>query len=285
MKQKTIASSISCSGIGIHSGQEVNITINPAPADHGIIFIRTDLAKQVRIPAFWENIKSGINASTLGVNGTRIGTVEHLLAAFAGVGVDNAEVLVNGPELPILDGSARPFVEILNRTGLVELDRSRSWIVVTEPIKVRTNGSYCEIKPAAEASINCLISFNHPMLQRQEMTAGMGRDEFVNEIAPARTFGFLADVEMLKENGLALGGSLDNAVVFDDDGVVNEEGMRWHDECVRHKILDVIGDLSLAGGPILGEVVSHKGGHGLNHMLLRELLTSPESYQIVENPN
>jgi UDP-3-O-[3-hydroxymyristoyl] N-acetylglucosamine deacetylase len=284
MNQKTIASSVSCSGVGIHSGQTVDLTISPAPAGQGINFIRTDLNPQVRIPAIWENIKCGINASTLGVNGTRVGTVEHLLAALAGLGIDNAEVYINGPELPILDGSAGPFVDMLKDAGIVELDAARSWLVVKKPVEARINGSRIEIRPSSMPAVQCTISFNHPMLEHQERKTTFRSSEFVSDIAGARTFGFLQDVERLQSVGLALGGSLDNAVVFDDDGIVNEEGLRWQDECVRHKILDIIGDLSLAGRPIMGEVIAHKSGHALNHMLLRELLTSPASYEIVDNP-
>ncbi len=283
MKQKTLSSPISCSGIGIHGGKIVTLSIQPAPADHGITFVRTDLDPVVRIPAVWENIKCGINASTLGVNGTRVGTVEHLLAALSGLGVDNAEILVDGPEIPILDGSAQPFLQMLLEAGVVELDAPRSMLVVKAPVKVRSNGSSAEIRPAPDASITCSISYDHPMLRSQQMKVGANSNEFEDEIAGARTFGFLSDVEKLQAMGLALGGSLENAVVFDDDGVVNEEGMRWTDECVRHKILDVMGDLSLAGKPIIGEIVTHKAGHRLNHMLLRELLTSPQNYEIVEN--
>lgn len=283
MNQKTLAKPIECTGVGIHSGEEVRLIINPAPAGHGIVFVRTDKDPVVRIPAIWENIKSGINASTLGANGVRIGTVEHLMAALSGAGIDNAEVLVDGPEVPILDGSAGPFVKMIKEAGVAELEAARPWIVVKEPVKVRVNGSFAEVRPASEPSIHCTISFNHPMLSHQEMRALVSPDTFEGEIAGARTFGFLSDVEKLKALGLGLGGSLDNAVVFNDQGVMNTEGLRWEDECVRHKILDIIGDISLAGLPILGEVVTHKTGHSLNHMLVRELITSPEAYEITDS--
>jgi UDP-3-O-[3-hydroxymyristoyl] N-acetylglucosamine deacetylase len=284
MRQKTIKNSSSCEGIGIHTGEKVTLTINPAPANHGIVFIRTDLASHFRIPAIWENIKSALNASTLGVNGTRISTVEHLLAALAAQGIDNACVEIDGPEVPILDGSAGPWVEMIKRAGIEELTTPQSWVVIKKPVQVRTNGSFAEIRPADAPSISCSISYDHPSLKYQERTARLSCAEFESEIANARTYGFLKDVDRLRAMGLAKGGSLENAVIFDDFGVVNREGMRWEDECVRHKILDLFGDLFLFGRPVLGEVVAHKPGHALNHMLIREVLTNPDCYEIVSDP-
>ncbi|HUT52968.1 MAG TPA: UDP-3-O-acyl-N-acetylglucosamine deacetylase [bacterium] len=285
MRQKTINNSATCEGVGIHTGERVALTINPAPANHGIVFIRTDLTSHYRIPAIWENIKSALNASTLGVNGTRISTVEHLLAALAAQGIDNASVEVDGPEVPILDGSAGPFVEMIKRAGVVELDPPRSWVVIRKPVRVRMNGSFAEIHPSKAPSISCSIAYDHPSLQYQERTARLSCAEFESEIANARTYGFLKDVDRLRAMGLAKGGSLENAVIFDDSGVVNEEGMRWEDECVRHKILDLFGDLFLFGRPVLGEVKAHKPGHALNHMLIREVLTNPDCYEIVSDPS
>jgi UDP-3-O-[3-hydroxymyristoyl] N-acetylglucosamine deacetylase len=249
------------------------------------VFIRTDLKSGVRIPAIWENIKSALNASTLGVNGTRISTVEHLLAALAAQGIDNASIELDGPEVPILDGSAGPFTEMLKQAGVVELNTPRSWVAIKKPVLVRTNGSFAEIRPSEAPSISCSISYNHPALQYQEKTARLTCSEFETEIANARTYGFLKDVDQLRAMGLAKGGSLDNAVIFDDAGVVNEEGMRWEDECVRHKILDLFGDLFLFGRPVLGDVIAHKTGHALNHMLIREVLTNPDCYEIVSDPS
>jgi UDP-3-O-[3-hydroxymyristoyl] N-acetylglucosamine deacetylase len=284
MKQKTIQKSISCNGVGIHSGQEASVRIKPAAKNHGIVFTRTDLCPNVRIPAIWENIKSALNASTLGVNGTKIGTVEHLLAALAAMEIDNAEIEIHGPEVPILDGSAGPFVRMIRQAGIIELDASRSWVVIKEPVRVDLNGSHSEIRPSKQPSIFCSISYEHPMLTYQSMSAKISSDEFETEIADARTYGFLKDVDNLRSMGLAQGGSLENAVIFDDDKVINEEGMRWEDECVRHKILDIMGDLFLFGRPVIGEVNAHRTGHALNHMLIREVLTNPECYEITDNP-
>jgi UDP-3-O-[3-hydroxymyristoyl] N-acetylglucosamine deacetylase len=171
---------------------------------------------------------------------------------------------------------------MIREAGVVNLDQPRSWLVVKKPVEARINGSRIEIRPSEEPAVHCTISFSHPLLSHQEHRTTLGQGEFETEIAGARTFGFLKDVDRLKAHGLALGGSLDNADVFDDHGILNAEGLRWEDECVRHKILDIIGDLSLVGKPILGEVIAHKSGHALNHMLLRELLLSPADYEIVE---
>lgn len=283
MKQKTIKSSISCSGIGIHSGALVNIRLNPAPANHGIVLIRTDVTPRVRIPAICEYIKSALNASTLGVNGTRIGTVEHLMAALSGLGVDNVEVEVDGPEIPILDGSAAPFVDLIRAAGIIELSTPRSYLVVRKPVEVRNNGSFASIKPSLEPKVNCTISYNHPLLHHQTYEMRLTPDDFEREIAEARTFGFLEDVDRLRSLGLARGGSLHNAVIFDKDRVVNPEGFRFEDECVRHKLLDLIGDLALCGLPVLGEITVHKAGHALHHALVHRLLSNPESYDVVED--
>ncbi len=280
--QKTIGRSISCCGVGIHSGEKVTMTLNPAEANHGIIFNRTDVNPRVKIPAICENVKSTLNASTLGVNGTRIGTVEHIMAALAGLSVDNVDIEVDGPEVPILDGSAAPFVELIKQAGVVELDAARSWLVIRRPVRVRVNGSYSEIRPSSNTVFNCSISYPHPMLEYQERSATLTADEFESEIAGARTFGFLEDIDKLRSLGLARGGSLENACVFDENGLVNKEGFRWNDECVRHKILDMVGDLALVGLPFLGEITAHKAGHGLNHKLVHKLLSNPENYDVVD---
>ena len=285
MKQKTIQKAVTCSGVGIHSGKQTSITINPAPENHGIVFLRTDLEPNVRVPAIWEHIKSALNASTLGVNGTKIGTVEHLLAALAAMQIDNAMIEIDGPEVPIRDGSAGPFVRIIKQAGVQELDAPRSWVVIKEPVQVRINGSRSEIRPSRNPAIFCSIAYDHPMINFQSMSANICQHEFENEIADARTYGFLKDVDRLQAMGLAKGGSLDNAVILDDDGVINKDGLRWRDEFVRHKILDIMGDLFLFGRPVIGEVHAHKTGHALNHMLVREVLTNPTCYEITEQPD
>lgn len=280
--QKTLNKSVSCSGQGLHFGKPVSLAIHPAPDDHGIVFTRTDQARSVPIPARIENLRSSMKATTLGVNGTSVSTVEHLLAALSGMGVDNALIELSGPEVPILDGSARPFVEMIEAAGLSEQGRSRKFLVITRPITARINGSKIEARPSPDPSIFCSIAYNHPLLSYQEKQFGPTADNFAEEIAPARTFGFANDVEKLRALGLARGGSLDNAVVFDDHGVVNCEGMRWEDECVRHKILDIIGDLALLGMPVVGEISAHKSGHSLHHLLVQELISHPECVQVRE---
>lgn len=282
MKQKTISSSISCSGIGVHSAEIIDINLKPAPANHGINFIRTDVEPRVEIPAVCENIRSSKNATTIGVNGTEISTVEHLMAAAAGMGIDNLEVEVSGPEVPIMDGSAGPFVEMIRNAGIKELDEPRSWIKITKPLRVKVNGGYSEIRPGATPSVFCSISYDHPLLRYQARKTKLYSNQFEDEIANARTFGFLDNLKQLWEQGLAKGGSLDNALLLNQDGVVNEDGLRWDDECVRHKILDLMGDLALIGKPIMGEITAHKTGHSMNHKLVTELMNNPDCYEVVE---
>ena len=282
LKQSTIAKSIHCEGVGIHSGESVKLVVNPADSNHGIVFRRTDSGHKCRIPAICENIKSALNASTVGVNGTRIGTVEHIMAAFSGLGVDNAEILVDGPEVPILDGSAAPWVSMIKEAGMVDNDAPKACLVVTRPVTARRNGSFSELRPSTRQEINCTISYPHPLLSRQDLSVRVDPDYFEENIAGARTFGFLEDVEKLRAMGLAKGGSLENAVVLDKNGVMNEEGLRFKDEFVRHKVLDIIGDMSLAGMPIVGKINAYKTGHGLNHLLVQRLLSNPENFDIVE---
>jgi len=281
MKQRTLAKTVEVEGVGIHTGEMVWIKINPAKENNGITFIRTDLTPGVRIPAICENIKSALNASTVGVNGTRIGTVEHLMAALAGLGVDNAEIEVDGPEIPILDGSAAAFVDMIKSAGTVENDRPRSYLVVKRPVLARRNGSFSMIQPCPHTLIKCTISYNHPLLARQEMSIAVSPDSFEQEVSSARTFGFLSDVDRLRAMGLAKGGSLDNAVILDHEKVINSEGLRFKDEFVRHKVLDIVGDMALAGMPVLGEIIAYKTGHGLNHLLVQRLLSNPENFDIV----
>ncbi len=282
MYQRTLKQPVFFEGVGIHSGEHVTVKITPAPRNHGVVFQRMDLDPPVSIPGICENIKCALNASTVGVNGTRIGTVEHLMAALAGLGVDNALVQVYGTEIPILDGSAGPFVDMIKRAGLRELDAPSSCLVVKKPVQVKNNGSLSEIKPSDEPRISCTISYPHPLIKHQEMNISVSPENFVSDIAPARTFGFLQDVDRLRSMGLAKGGSLENAVILDNDRVINQDGLRFEDEFVRHKILDIMGDLSLAGMPVIGEVCAYKTGHGLNHMLVQRLLSNPENFEVVD---
>lgn len=253
----------------------------PAPPDHGIVFVRTDLKRPELIPARCENIRSTQNASTLGVNGTRVGTVEHLLAAFYGLQIDNAVVEVQGPEIPIMDGSAEPFAQMLYAAGAERQSRPRRKLVVTRPVRVEENGKWAELMPADRLRIRFTISFDHPAIQDQTLEIEFSDGNFRDEISRARTFGFLHEVETLKAQGLAKGGSLENAVILDAQGVINPEGLRFPDEFVRHKILDTLGDLMLIGLPIQGAYRGYKSGHSLNLKLVQALLADHAAYDIL----
>ena len=281
MFQSTLSIPVSCEGIGLHSGEAVSLKIWPAPPDHGIVFVRTDLKRPELIPARCENIRSTQNASTLGVNGTRVATVEHLLAAFYGLQIDNAVVEVQGPEIPILDGSAEPFVQMLHTAGAERQLRPRRKLVVTRPVRVEENGKWAEIVPSDCLRVHFTISFEHPAIQDQTLEIEFSNGNFREEISPARTFDFLHEVETLKAHGLAKGGSLQNAVILDDQGVINPEGLRFPDEFVRHKILDTLGDLMLIGLPLKGAYRGYKSGHALNLKLVQTLLADHAAYDIL----
>lgn len=280
--QKTIKNSITCEGVGVHSGEVATVRIHPAPENHGIFFERVDSHAGLKIPATIENIRSGVHATTIGINGTRISTVEHLMAAFTGLNIDNALVQIDGPEVPILDGSAGPFVKMIREAGIEEQNAPRKWLVIKRPVQVRVNGSLGEIRPSREPSIHCSIDYDHPAIGFQARLARIQPEEFASEIAGARTYGFYDDYEKLKAAGLAKGGSLDNAVVIGSNGVMNEDGLRWDDECVRHKILDLVGDLSLCGHRIMGEVHAHRAGHTFNHQLVRAIMANPANFELCD---
>ncbi len=282
LNQRTLKAPVGCQGIGLHSGAHVEMTLRPAPAGSGVTFVRTDLSPAVEIRACAENVVDTAFATTLGKNGVRVGTVEHLLAALAGLGVDNVRVELNGPEVPILDGSAAPFVYLV-RTAGIELQRKfKHFLVVRRPVEVVDGGKRASIQPASQFTISCTIDFDHPLIKDQELKVELSDRIFYREICRARTFGFLRDVEALKGMGLARGGSLDNAIVVDDFNILNPEGLRYSDEFVRHKILDAIGDLALCGMPVIGHVVSYKSGHALNQKLVRRLVSEPGAAEIVE---
>ncbi|OGP55851.1 MAG: UDP-3-O-[3-hydroxymyristoyl] N-acetylglucosamine deacetylase [Deltaproteobacteria bacterium RBG_13_61_14] len=281
MLQTTLSIPVSCQGTGLHTGESASLKIWPAPPDHGIVFVRTDLKRPELIPARCENIRSTQNASTLGVNGTRVGTVEHLLAAFYGLQIDNAVVEVQGPEIPIMDGSAEPFVQMLYAAGAERQSRPRRKLVVTRPVRVEENGKWAELMPSDRLRIRFTISFDHPAIKDQTLEVEFSNGNFREEISRARTFGFLHEVETLKAHGLAKGGSLENAVILDAQGVINPEGLRFPDEFVRHKILDTLGDLMLIGLPIQGAYRGYKSGHSLNLKLVQALLADHAAYDIL----
>jgi UDP-3-O-[3-hydroxymyristoyl] N-acetylglucosamine deacetylase len=280
-RQRTLKDEVGCTGIGLHSGEKVKINVRPAPPDTGIRFVRTDLSGQPMVEARFDNVCDTTLATTIGSNGCKISTIEHLMAAFFGLGVDNAVVELDGPEVPIMDGSAAPFVFLIKSAGIREQDIPKRFIIIKKPFKVDDgNRSVC-IVPSKRLKISYMIDFQHPLLRNQKYELSFFGRDFVREISRARTFGFLKDVQMLQENGFAKGGSLDNAVVIDDFRILNEDGLRFKDEFVRHKILDFIGDLSIIGAPIIGHFVVKKSGHFLNQHMLRELMKSKKHYKVL----
>jgi UDP-3-O-[3-hydroxymyristoyl] N-acetylglucosamine deacetylase len=257
------------------------MTLRPAPADSGVVFVRTDLSPAVDIPARSENVVDTSFATTLGRDGVRVGTVEHLLAALSGLGIDNVRVELTGPEVPIMDGSAAPFVYLIRTAGIDLQRKFKRFLVVRKTLEVSEGGKRAQISPAAQFGISCTIDFDHPLISDQKLEVQMSDRVFYREISRARTFGFLRDVETMKRMGLALGGSLENAIVVDDFNILNPEGLRYADEFVRHKILDIIGDLALCGMPVIGHFSSVKSGHALNQRLLRRLVSEPGAAEIV----
>lgn len=282
--QRTIKNNIFCEGIGLHTGKTVQMTLKPAPAGVGVVFIRTDLAN-AEIRALASNTAATSYATTLSSNNASVKTVEHLLAAFAGLNIDNVYVELNAEEVPIMDGSARPFVKLIADAGIATQETAQPALKVIKPVFVREGNKQLAIWPAETTSISYFIDFNHPMLKEQSLQYQPTEETFLREVSEARTFGFMSDVETLRANGLAKGASLDNAVALGKDSVLNKDGLRYWDEFVRHKILDLIGDLSLAGMPIIGHIVAHKSGHGLNAQMVGKLLSSPESWILVGTPD
>ncbi|HUH66331.1 MAG TPA: UDP-3-O-acyl-N-acetylglucosamine deacetylase [Syntrophales bacterium] len=281
--QRTIKQEIGCRNIGLHSGRKVGMTIKPAGADEGIVFVRKDLPGRVRIKADFENVRDTILATTIGLNGATVSTVEHLLSAFCGMGVDNAVVEVDAPEIPIMDGSALPFVNLLKDVGTTIQDKCKRLLVIQKRISVSDGDGTAMLLPSPEFKITYSIDFDHPLIRQQSYVMTFSDVAYERDICRARTFGFLKDVEYLQAKGLALGGSLRNAVVLDERRVINKEGLRCRDEFVKHKILDAIGDLSLLGMPIIGHFVAYKSGHRLNNLLLKELMAHKECWKMVSH--
>ena len=279
--QRTLRRPVSCSGIGLHSGNKVTLSLKPAPADFGIRFQRSDLGG-LEIPATVTHL-GGIRLATgLTREAVSVETVEHLLAALTALGIDNCIVELNTPEVPIMDGSAAPFVYlILNEAGVKRLPAPKKFLKVLRPISLSQGDKRIALYPSDHFKVTYSISFDHPLIRHQSRTMKITDETFVEEIAPARTFGFLKEVEMLRQKGLALGGSLDNAIVLGETGVLNN-ALRFEDEFVRHKILDVIGDLSLVGYPVIGHLVAHRGGHALHTAFAARILEDVDAWRIVE---
>jgi UDP-3-O-[3-hydroxymyristoyl] N-acetylglucosamine deacetylase len=279
--QRTLKRPTSCAGIGLHSGRKVTLSLKPAAADFGIRFQRADLGG-LEIPATVTHL-GGIQYQTgLTREAVSVETVEHLLAALTALGIDNAIVELNSPEVPIMDGSAAPFVYLVNEAGIKRLQTPRRYLKVLRPISLAQGDKRIALYPSDHFKVTYSIAFDHPLLRHQSRTIRLTGDSFVDEIAPARTFTFLKEVEMLRQQGLALGGSLENAVVIGDTGVLNN-GLRFDDEFVRHKILDVIGDMALVGHPIIGHLVAHRGGHALHTAFAAQVLEERDAWTLVES--
>ncbi len=280
--QHTVKQKVRAAGVGLHTGKVVSMEITPAPADAGICFIRKDLGPDCIIPAKTKYVVDGRFASTIGVGEATVSTVEHLMAALFGAGVDNAFIVIDGPEVPAMDGSAAPFLGILHRAGLVSQEARRKYLKIVEPFTIQQGDKVLSIEPSDSLHVSFKIDFDHPLISTQRFNKKITRKSFSKGIAKARTFGFLNEVELLKKNGFALGGSLDNAVVLGDDAILNEGGLRFSDEFVRHKVLDLLGDLYLAGMPILGKITAEKTGHSIHHKFVQELLARPYAWRIVD---
>ncbi|TAL08803.1 MAG: UDP-3-O-acyl-N-acetylglucosamine deacetylase [Nitrospirae bacterium] len=279
--QQTIRKPVTCSGVGLHTGCRVSVTLKPAPQDTGIVFIRTDVGGNPRVPVSIKHARPALLSTTVGVDGVQIQTIEHLLAAAAGLGIDNLYVDVDAPELPALDGSATPFVSLLLEAGIAPQDRRQAYLKVVRPLEVVDGDKRITIRPAAESRVTYTIDYAHPMIGRQVYAYDCSRDAFVGDIAPARTFGFLREVEALWEAGLGLGGSLQNTLILSEEGLLNEGGLRFDDEFVRHKILDLIGDMMLLGLPVIGEIEAVRSGHALHARLVSRILESRDNWVLI----
>jgi UDP-3-O-[3-hydroxymyristoyl] N-acetylglucosamine deacetylase len=287
IRQQTLKNTIRATGVGLHTGNKVYLTLHPAEVNTGIRFRRTDLDSPVTIQATPENVGETTLSTTLVQGNIKISTIEHLLSALAGLGIDNAIIDVNSAEVPIMDGSAGPFVFLIQSAGVVEQDALKQYIRIKQNIRVEEGDKWAEFQPFEGFKITFTIDFEHPAFAEHLKTATMdfSSTSFVKEVSRARTFGFMKDIEYLHENNLALGGSLDNAIIIDDDKVLNEDGLRYTDEFVKHKILDAIGDLYLLGYSLIGEFKGYKSGHSLNNKLLHALLANKEAWEIVTFDN
>ncbi|MDR2186633.1 MAG: UDP-3-O-acyl-N-acetylglucosamine deacetylase [Azonexus sp.] len=283
LRQRSLKTVIRASGVGLHGGVKVNMALRPAAPDTGIVFRRTDLPQAPVLPARAVLVGDTRMCSCLEQDGVKVGTIEHLMSAFAGLGIDNAWVDLDAPEVPILDGSAAPFVFLIQSAGIEEQNAAKKFIRVTRPVEVRDGDKWARLTPYAGYRLSFSIVFNHPAIDQsaQQATLDFADQSYAREIARARTFGFMQEVEYLRENGLALGGGLENAIVLDEYRVLNQDGLRYGDEFVKHKILDAIGDLYLVGHPLLADYASHKGGHALNNLLARQLLATRDAWETV----
>jgi len=277
--QQTLAQPVKCSGIGVHSGKQTSIIIHPAPENHGIRFRRVDLPGTPDIQALFKTVVDTSLATVIGKDGVIVSTIEHLMAAFSGLSIDNALVEIDGYEMPIMDGSSKEFTQALTRVGMKQQAAPRWFFVMTKPVRFSENDKFVEIIPGKGFSISCTIEFDHPLIGRQKISFDPFKESFKDKISQARTFGFIQDLEYLKRFSLGRGGSLDTAVVIDKDRILNEDGLRHPDEFVRHKLLDSLGDFSLLGMPIQGHVTTFKSGHAMNHAFIKHLLLTRDSWE------
>lgn len=280
MNQRTIAKKIELIGIGLHKGVPVKMILEPLPSDSGIIFYRSD--KGVSIPLTIENVIDTTMATVIGKNGVKISTIEHLLSSIHAYGIDNIRIILDNEEVPIMDGSSMGFCILLEEAGIQELDKPKKAIEIKEIVEVRENDKFVRLEPNNVVTFDFMIKFPHQAIREQRYVFQFSTQNYKDEIAKARTFGFLQEVNQLRAMGLGLGGSFDNCIVLDESGVLNKGGLRYKDEFVRHKILDAIGDMSLLGMPIIGGYISFAGSHKLNHFLTKKLLSSAHAYNIVE---
>ncbi len=283
IRQRTLKNVIRATGVGLHTGEKVYLTVRPAPADTGIVFRRVDLDPVVEISTGAENVGETTLSTTLVKDGVKVGTVEHLLSAMAGLGIDNAYVELSAPEVPIMDGSAGPFVFLLQSAGIREQEAAKKFIRIKKEVTVRDEDKVATFVPFDGFKVTFSIEFDHPVFEERNQLASIdfSSTSFVKEVARARTFGFMRDIEFLRSQNLALGGSVDNAIVVDEFRILNEDGLRYDDEFVKHKMLDAIGDLYQLGHSLIGEFVGHKSGHALNNALLRELLKQEDAWELV----
>ena len=283
LKQRTLKTAIRATGVGLHTGRKVFMTLRPAADNTGIVFRRVDMDPVVDVPADAHIVGETMLGTSLIKDGTRVATVEHLMSAFAGLGIDNAYVDLSAPEVPIMDGSAAPFVFLLQSAGITEQTALKKFIRIRKKVRVEQDDKWAEFTPYDGFKVNFKIDFEHPVFKKhlQSSSIDFSTTSFLREVSRARTFGFLRDIEALRANRLALGGNIDNAIVLDDFRVLNEDGLRYEDEFVRHKILDAIGDLYLIGHGLLGEFTGYKSGHDLNNKLVRELYATEGAWEEV----
>ncbi len=283
IKQRTLKNSIKATGIGLHTGQKVYLTLKPAPVDTGIVFRRVDQEPVVEIQARADLVSDTTLSTNLTVDGVRVATVEHLMSALAGLGIDNAYVELSAEEVPIMDGSAAPFVFLIQSAGITEQDAPKKFIRIKREVSVTHEGKTASFKPFDGFKVGFCIEFDHPAFDGRNMESELdfSSTSFVKEVSRARTFGFMRDIEYLRSQNLALGGSFENAIVVDDFKILNDDGLRYEDEFVKHKILDAVGDLYLMGNSLIGEYYGYKSGHYLNNMLVRQLMQETDAWEVV----